>query len=252
MKQFLYDDDIGFVSLIDSFKQDPLLKIVNSARISYNNRKDKLDEKDLKLIDFLYKHKHHSPFRHSYFTFHIKVPLFVFRQFIKHQVGSSWQSFEVDGQETSKEVFCEINDLMFDEDKGCSWNEVSLRYVQVQPEFYVPKRFRSNAGHANKQSSSSLPVDFDHKNWNFLFNEHNKDAYEKYQKALEAGIAREQARMLLPMSIYTEAYWTTSLQSLIHFIELRDKPDAQLEIQLVARAIKNLTNTTLEQLFETI
>lgn len=249
-KKFVYEDGIGFVSLEDTFKQNPLLKIVNSARISYARQKEELDNKDLKLIEFLYKHNHHSPFRHSYYTFHLKLPLFVFRQFIKHQVGSSWQSFEVDGQETSKEIYCEINDLMFDECNGCSWNEVSGRYVKLEPQFYIPSRFRSNAGHANKQASSSLLEDFNHDKWQLVFKEHSDYSYKLYLEALEQGIAREQARSLLPQSIYTESYWTTSLQSLMHFLNLRSKPDAQEEIRLVANAIIELVENDLHQVLQ--
>lgn len=248
-KIYLYSDKIGFVDLVDKFTQNAALKTVNSARISYAKQKEKLDQRDLKLIDFLYNHNHVSPFRHSLYTFHLKLPLFVFRQLIKHQVGCSWQSYEVNGQEVPQDLYLEINDLMFDTDKGCSWNEMSLRYVKAEPQFFVPAKFRSNSGHANKQASSDLDKDFDHSKWAEAFDNHNKAAYEVYNQAIEAGIAREQARMLLPTSIYTECYWTVSLQALFHFFSLRDKPDAQEEIRVLAQAIKQILETELQEFF---
>ena len=108
------DDGIGFIALVDTMQQDPALKVVNSARISYDKQKDAFEEKDQGLVKFLWKHGHTSPYRHSFFTFHWKAPLFVFRQAFKYQVGSSWRKYEVDGITVSLEVF----DVMFDTDKG--------------------------------------------------------------------------------------------------------------------------------------
>ena len=158
-------DEIGFVKLVDRMEQNHALKVVNSARISYNSKKDEFDEKDRKLTGFLWEHGHTSPFRHSFYTFHVKAPLFVLRQWLKYQVGSTWRTYEVEGEEVSVEAF----DLMFDTDKGCSWNELSGRYVEMEPEFYVPKKFRSNPSHGNKQSSAELPEDFDHVSWENVF-----------------------------------------------------------------------------------
>ena len=121
------DDGIGFVALVDRMQQDPALKVVNSARISYEKQKRDYGEGDKKLAGFLWQHGHTSPYRHSFYTFHWKAPLFVFRQAFKYQVGSGWRTYEVGGEAVSLEVF----DVLFDTDKGCSWNEVSGRYVQV-------------------------------------------------------------------------------------------------------------------------
>jgi len=125
------DDGIGFVALVDRMQTDHALKVVNSARISYQNQKQEFEEKDRKLCQFLWNHGHTSPFRHSFYTFHWKAPLFVFRQAFKYQIGSGWRKYEVDGEPVSLEVF----DVLFDTDKGCSWNEVSGRYVQWKAEF---------------------------------------------------------------------------------------------------------------------
>ena len=152
------DDDIGFIALVDRMRQDAALKVVNSARISYQRVKPELGPEDGKLARFLWVHGHTSPYRHSFFTFHWKAPLFVFRQAFKYQIGSGWRTYEVEGETVSLEVF----DVMFDTDKGCSWNEVSGRYVKWTPEFYVPTVMRANPPHGNKQASVDLPADFDH------------------------------------------------------------------------------------------
>ncbi|MFT4711206.1 MAG: thymidylate synthase (FAD), partial [Planctomycetota bacterium] len=152
------DDDIGFLALVDRMQENHALKVVNSARISYSNQKTETDEADKKLSRYLWMHGHTSPYRHSFYTFHWKAPLFVFRQAFKYQVGSTWREYEADGQSISLEAF----DVMFDTDKGCSWNEVSGRYVQWTPEFYVPATMRANPSHGNKQASVDLGEGFDH------------------------------------------------------------------------------------------
>jgi thymidylate synthase (FAD) len=237
-------DDIGFVSLVDRMQNDISLKVVNSARISYAKKKSEFNEADKKLSNFLWNSEHSSPFRHSYYTFHLKLPLFVCRQHIKYQVGSCFRTYEVNGEEISGELF----DHFFDTDKGCSWNEISGRYAELKPEFYIPKVFRSNAGHANKQKSSDLPQDFPHKAWEEQFRDHFQDCYVQYEFALKNGIAKEMARTLLPQSIYTEAYWTVSLQGLMHFLEQRLKSDAQFEIREYAKAIYSLVKDDLDKL----
>lgn len=211
------NDDIGFVELVDKMEQDTALKVVNSARISYSGKKEEFDAKDRKLTSFLHEAGHTSPFRHTYYTFHLKCPLFVFRQWVKYQVGSCWRTFELDGRTCSGAIF----EMVFDTDRGCSWNEVSGRYVQLKPQFYVPKSFRANPSHGNKQSSTDLGDDFDHKYWSWNFEDIAEHAYTQYQQAIDHGICREQARMLLPQSIFTEAYWTVSLQAVMHFLSQR-------------------------------
>lgn len=237
------EDGIGFVGLVDSMKEHALLKTVNAARISYGKRKTELDKKDHKLINFLAEHEHTSPFRHSHFTFHIKLPLFVARQWMKYQVSSTWRTFEADGNDTG--VSMEAFDHFYDLDKGCSWNEVSGRYVEWTPEFYVPMVMRSNAGHGNKQASSDLPEDFDHRTYREEMLEECHLAYAKYLTRLESGVAKEIARMTLPQNLYTEVYWTCSLQSLQHFIKQRTHEDAQYEIRQYALMIERLLEQEL-------
>ncbi len=237
-------DHIGFVSLVDTMQQDPALKVVNSARISYAKQKQEFDEKAKKLTSFLWREGHTSPFRHSFFTFHWKAPLFVFRQAFKYQVGAGWRQYEVDGEPVSLEVF----DVMFDTDKGCSWNEVSGRYVQWQPEFYVPEVFRSNPSHGNKQASVALDESFDHAAERSRMLSECHESFHRYQRRIERGVAKEIARMSLPQNLYTEAYWTVSLQGVLHFLEQRLHADAQLEIRAYAQAVRDLVQPTLDKL----
>ena len=113
------DDKVGFVALVDRMEVDHALKVVNSARISYEKNKTAYDEKDSGLCKFLWEHGHTSPYRHSFYTFHWKAPLFVFRPAFKYQIGSGWREYEVEGETVSLEVF----DVFFDTDTGCSWRQ---------------------------------------------------------------------------------------------------------------------------------
>lgn len=237
-------DGLGFVALVDKMEQDPALKVVNSARISYDKQGGEFQDKDRKLCGFLWEHGHTSPYRHSFFTFHWKAPLFVFRQAFKYQVGSGWRTYEVDGEEVSLKVF----DVMFDTDKGCSWNEVSGRYVKWTPEFYVPKVLRANPSHGNKQASEPLPADFDHDGEHQRMLSECQEAFERYEARIERGVAKEIARTCLPQNLYTQAYWTVSLQGVLHFLDQRLKRDAQHEIRAFAEAVATLMGDTLDRL----
>jgi thymidylate synthase (FAD) len=238
------DDDIGYVALVDRMQADPALKVVNSARISYEKQKEEFDEQDQKLCSFLWRHGHTSPYRHSYFTFHWKAPLFVFRQAFKYQIGSGWREYEVDGQTVSLEVF----DVFFDTDKGCSWNEVSGRYVKWSPEFYVPHRMRANPPHGNKQASVDLPSEFDHEGERQSMLAECREAFSHYEQRIARGVAKEIARTLLPQNLYSQAYWTVSLQAVLHFLDQRLKKDAQYEIRRYAQAVHDLLSPELQRI----
>jgi thymidylate synthase (FAD) len=238
------DDAVGFVALVDRMQEDPALKVVNAARISYSKQKSEFSEADRKLAGFLWEHGHTSPYRHSYYTFHWKAPLFVFRQAFKYQVGSGWRKYEVDGQAVSLQVF----DVFFDTDKGCSWNEISGRYVQWEPEFYVPARMRANPPHGNKQASVELGDDFDHEGERQRMIAECEQAFRLYGERIERGVAKEIARMLLPQNVYTQAYWTVSLQGVLHFLDQRLEPDAQYEIRRYAQAVRDLVGPDHERL----
>ncbi|MFT5285155.1 MAG: thymidylate synthase (FAD) [Planctomycetota bacterium] len=238
------DDGIGFVALVDKMEQDHALKVVNSARISYENEKSEFSERDSKLCGFLWEHGHTSPYRHSFYTFHWKAPLFVFRQAFKYQVGSTWRQYEVDGHSVGVDIF----DVMYDTDKGCSWNEVSGRYVKWNPEFYVPQVMRANPPHGNKQASVDLGESFDHHTEREMMLGECRDAFANYEARIDRGVAKEIARTVLPQSLYSQAYWTVSLQGLLHFFEQRLKPDAQYEIRRYAEALRDLVADDLERI----
>jgi thymidylate synthase (FAD) len=237
-------DGVGFVALVDRMQQDFALKVVNSARISYQKQKEAYGEADKKLAGFLWEHGHTSPYRHSFYTFHWKAPLFVFRQAFKYQVGSAWRTYEVEGETVELEVF----DVLFDTDKGCSWNEISGRYVKWFPEFYVPQAMRSNPPHGNKQASVELGADFDHAGERQRMLAECHEAYARYEERIARGVAKEIARILLPQNLYSQAYWTVSLQGVMHFLEQRLEPDAQYEIRRYAEAVHELVREDLERL----
>lgn len=237
-------DGIGFVALVDRMQSDAALKVVNAARISYQKQKAEFALEDQKLARFLWVHGHTSPYRHSFFTFHWKAPLFVFRQAFKYQVGSTWREYEANGESISLEAF----DVLFDTDKGCSWNEISGRYVTWAPEFYLPSRMRANPPHGNKQASVDLPADFDHAGERERMRAECEAAFRLYRERLERGVAKEIARMFLPQNLYTQAYWTVSLQGVIHFLAQRLAKDAQFEIRRYAEGVHALVAPELERI----
>ena len=206
--------DKGFVEVIDCLGTD--LTVANSARVSFGKRKDKYDRSDERLVRYLAKHKHFSPFRHLIVQFHIKAPEFVTRQLYKHVVGIETTSSSIT--------------------KDHAWNEISGRYVPVE-EYYIPENSRQQSEDSKQASIGSIKEQ-----------EEAAEAYAAalqvgkhyYEKLLELGVAKEQARILLPLSQYTELYWTASFQATCNFIELRDKPDAQWEIREYAKVLKML------------
>jgi thymidylate synthase (FAD) len=227
--------DKGYIELIDGMVSDPLLKIVNAARVSFAKESKKLTDKDKKLINYLYEHKHFSTYRHSYFTFRIKAPLFIFRQMWKHQVGSDW----VEGAESGEVVVL---------DSG--WNEASGRYVEWNPEFYVPKYIREQS-RDNKQGSVNRPIgEIEGKDPVSIYRETCLASCSAYKQIIDAGGAREQARGILPQSLYSECVWTISLQALLYYLQLRDDSHAQMEHREYAVAIKEIMRPILYSMVE--
>ena len=184
------------------------LSVVNAARVSFGKKADwkhpsigqesGLSDRDTKLVYYLAKHKHMSPFGHAFATFHVKAPIFVARQLVKH--------------------------------KFLRWNEISRRYVDEEPEFYVPDVWRGRSADKKQGSEGevSCPVRPE-----MLY----KDAIESYNTMLEAGICPEQARMVLPQSTMTEWYWSGSLDAFSDMCLLRCASDTQVETQKVAAQI---------------
>ena len=191
------------VTLIDYMGGD--LTVVNSARVSFGKKKDKFEPKDKKLIAYLAKHGHWTPFGHVSLQFHIIAPVFVARQLVKHQVG-------------------------------LVWNEVSRRYVDSKPEIYTPKSWRRYVEDKKQGSSDEIAW----KRWT-EYESLVKTCVGAYERMMANGICPEQARMILPQSMMTEWYWSGSLMAFARICKLRCKPDAQLETQIVANQIDNLS-----------
>ena len=206
------DDNIGFIELVNHMGNDET--VVNSARVSFGKRIEKLSTSDIKLIKYLAKHKHWSPFRHVQFQFHIKAPEIVGRQFYKHCIGS---------------------DYTF---KDHAWNEISGRYVIYNEEFYCPSTYRKQSAD-NKQASVNASVDRVY-DLDQLYRDTIKNSYDTYRKLIDMGLCKEQARGVLPVSFYTEWYWSASLQAVINLITLRDHDHAQWEIRMYAIAMLDL------------
>jgi thymidylate synthase (FAD) len=209
------------VSLIDSMGSD--LSVVNAARVSFGKKSEwnpawkdspPLYEKDAKLIKYLAEHKHFSPFGHAFASFHVKAPIFVARQLVKH--------------------------------KFLRWNEISRRYVDDEPEFYTPEVWRGKSKDKKQGSAGVVVID------DFIFNvdpeygdDYKEGCLNVYMRLLEVGVAPEQARMVLPQSTMTEWYWSGSLDAFADMCKLRCKEDTQYETRLVADQISK----EMKQLF---
>ena len=213
------DVDDGYVQLVDFMGQGDL-SVVNAARVSFGKRKDKLDEADTKLIRFLARHKHMSPFRHMQFTFLIHTSEVVCRQLYKHQVGCSFTAGEF-------------------REAATVWNEISGRYVEFPEEFHTPASFRRQHP-SNKQASLPDQLVEAGDEATAVYRDALDQAYGSYRKLLSLGVCKEQARMVLPVSFMNTLTWTASLEAVVNFIRLRDHEGAQLEIRKLALAVRDL------------
>ena len=213
--------DKGFIEVVDSLGND--LTVVNSARVSFGKRKTKWDKGDERLVRYLAKYKHYSPFRHLQVQFHVKAPEFVMRQWYKHVVGIETTSSHVT--------------------KDHAWNEISGRYVPYD-EFYEPTEFRKQS-EDNKQASDGL-ID-EQVEATMYWRTTQNNTIETYNKLLDMGMAKEQARSILPLTVYTKVWWTASFQSIMNFIELRDEKTSQVEIQEYAKALKEIMLQTFPE-----
>ena len=178
------------------------LSVVNAARVSFGKTRSEMEEGDKKLIKYLAKHKHISPFGHAFASFHVKAPIFVARQLVKH--------------------------------KFLRWNEISRRYVDDDPEFYTPHTWRGRSADKKQGSEGFVELGpFDSR----MVNNSRREALGAYRVLLGAGVAPEQARMVLPQNTMTEWYWSGSLDALADMCRLRLKSDTQYETRLVAQRI---------------
>mgnify|MGYP003657405225 CR=1 FL=1 len=193
------------VDLIDAMGTD--LTVVNAARVSFDKQHDAVQKNDEGLIRFLAAHGHWTPFGHPQLQFRISAPVFVARQLVKHQVG-------------------------------LVWNEVSRRYVDYTPKFYIPQREEWRGKPVNAKQGSTGRIHIDNTTDLEILTFH-KNAESLYNKLIETGIAPEQARLVLPLSMYTEWYWTGSLYAFSRVCKQRLSDDAQAETRMIAEQINN-------------
>lgn len=193
--------------LLNYFGDD--LMVVNAARVSYGKSKNIMDEKDEKLIKYLVEHKHTAPFRHPQFQFRIECPVFVERQLFKHQVG-------------------------------LSANSISGRYVDFSDNYYHTKELRKQSS-SSKQGSDGL---LDRQDLIDKMDAHIEWGKKLYKELCDAGVAKEQARVILPLCLETQFIWTGSLLAFIHMWKLRLKNDTQQEtrelVQQMLELVKNI------------
>jgi len=197
--------DHGFVRLDDAMASD--LSVVNGARVSFARRKEELDDADAGLIRFLMRERHGTPFEHNAFRFHIRCPIFVAREWMRHRVGS--------------------------------FNEFSLRYAKATEDFYVPEPedVRTQVGKPGAYTFETVDPELAEETREALREVYDR-AYETYERLVEAGVAREVARSVLPVGAYTEFYWTVNARSLMNFVSLRAAETAQREIRRYAEAVE--------------
>ena len=200
------------VELIDSMGSD--LSVVNAARVSFHKFHEEFQEGDEKLINYLAKHNHWTPFAHAFLSFRIKAPIFVARQLVKHQVG-------------------------------LAWNEVSRRYVDDEPEFWFPEVWRGKPVNA-KQGSSDVEIYENNLLQKDFIKGTIKDCLDLYLELIDDGVAPEQARMVLPQNTMTEWIWSGSLAAFARVCKLRLDPHAQQETQDVAFEIDRLVPETFK------
>jgi len=195
--------DHGFVRL-DAVMADDL-SVANAARVSFARRKDELDESDEGLIRFLMRDRHGTPFEHNAFRFHIRCPIFVAREWFRHRIGS--------------------------------FNEFSLRYARATDDFYVPaaEDVRTQVGKPGSYTFEPVEQELAERTREELQAVYDH-AYETYERLVEAGVARELARSVLPVGAYTQFYWTVNARALMNFLSLRNSEFAQLEIRRYAEA----------------
>jgi thymidylate synthase (FAD) len=208
--------DKGYVRLVDHMGSD--LTVANSARVSYDKASTELSGADTRLISFLAKHDHTSPFRHATLQFEVYAPLMIARQWWKYIVAS---------------------DHTLD-----AWNESSRRYITEDTVFHIPteRQWRS-APENSKQGSGAVLDDMTGLYLTERLMNHIRDSESLYEDMMERGVCAEQARLALPAyGMYVRWYWTASLQSVSHLINQRSKPDAQYEFQEYARAVKDLSS----------
>lgn len=198
----------GFVKLVKWSGNET--DIVNAARVSFHNEVQELETKDIGLLKFLMRNRHGSPFEQGFLShWHIRLPVFVMREWVRHRIGTST-------------------------------NEESGRYVQLRPDFYIPEVCRTQFGKPGAYSFKPFEDLASADNIRFLIEAHCKESYRLYENLMKQGLAKEQARMVLPVNVYTEIRWTANSRSLMNFLSLRNEENAMYEIRMYARAMEEI------------
>lgn len=206
--------DKGHLELVMSCAND--LDVVNGARVSFNEESDELTNRDKGLIKFLMRERHGTPFEQGYFKFRVKAPLFVFREWHRHRIGHSY-------------------------------NEWSARYSELKPEFYVPNvdNVVTQVGKPGHYTFEPLPEISRAMTFVDEVKINSEACYALYRQALESGIAKQQARIFLPVNIYSEMIWSCNPRSLMHFLSLRNSDQAQAEIRDYAQVAERIFFDTM-------
>lgn len=202
--------DHGYVQLYDYMGDD--LRIVNNARQSFGQESESMTEKEVGLIKFLMRNRHGTPFEHVVFTFNIKCPIFVAREWMRHRIGS--------------------------------YNEYSGRYSKMISDFYIPDNVRSQVGKPGSYKFEPLPENL----VSLVQNDMGtvcEQTWAKYETYLKMGVAKEVARMVLPVNIYTSFTWTVNLRALFNFISLRSAENAMWEIRQYSQTIEKAIRPTV-------
>ena len=209
MRVDLFGDEIGAVEYVSHMGSD--LSVVNAARVSFGAEKEEVDEKDIKLINYLMSHNHSSPFEHCVLTFKFTVPLFIRSQHHRHR---TW-----------------------------AYNEISRRYTSIDMKFYEPSEFRTQHKSNRQASNVEGMINPDMSKGmtsgvtaSRMVKDHHAQSLFLYTRLVEEGVCREQARGVLPQNLYTQYYGTANLHNLLKFVSLRVHEGAQWEIQEVAKA----------------
>lgn len=208
--------DKGYIRYVNHYGSD--LDVVNNARVSFDKQSDELTDKDVKLIDFLAREKHMSPFRMNRITLEVYAPLMIARQWWKHVVDSSHI------------------------EEGTPWNESSRRYITEENTYYVPQpsEWRSYPDNVKQGSGEPLDEGFGSMLTQDLLN-YIEQGETLYKDAMDMGVAPEQARLFLPSNgMYVRWRWTGSLEAIAHLIKQRTAKDAQYEFRVYAEAIKEI------------
>lgn len=206
--------DHGFVRLVDMMGGDA--GVVQAARVSHGDG-SKGPEADRKLIGYMLQHDHGSPFESAVLKFHVSCPILVMRQWIRHRIAS--------------------------------YNEISFRYTEAPDEFYVPATFRAPSK-TNLQGSVEAPHQINHAQCREIVERASFKSYADYQELLALGVAKEMARMVLPVNIYTQFYWTVNARSLMNFLSLRCEGHAQAETREYANALAPIFRESMPWTYE--